>query len=298
MLDLVVAQIQTQSSKECQMPQIQLKSITCEITEDFTGPDEAILIVNGTPVFGPFQINSSQTVDLSNVDSISFGLFATISLLEQDSGPFDADDHLGTISVANSQVDGGSQEGVFNLSGALYRLSYEVSEVIIGSNFTFADEITDENREKLIERHKFAFSRIQICGNLTDGEKLKLTEAYARPISHGIEDNPNANASAFVNGSELFVNFEVLFPKGDQEIAQTLIHEMMHCAGFSHPNRRLSDQPGDGGPYYGSPPLQAELCIAGQQSDMAFLAGEKADLLCAIQPDGRSVLYADKLSSF
>jgi hypothetical protein len=55
---------------------------------------------------------------------------------------------------------------------------------------------------------------------------------------------------------------------------------MTHCAGFTHPDRCTQaefnagtcspvDVPGDGGDYYDSPPLRAEICIAGNQSDEA-----------------------------
>ena len=57
---------------------------------------------------------------------------------------------------------------------------------------------------------------------------------------------------------------------------------MMHCAGVGHPVRRrppagmscnqpnpqLFDCPFDNGQYYGTAPLQAEMCIAGSQSDV------------------------------
>jgi hypothetical protein len=47
----------------------------------------------------------------------------------------------------------------------------------------------------------------------------------------------------------------------------------MHCAGYTHPTRidppaPNADAPYDNGKYYGTPPLRAELCIAGQQSDL------------------------------
>ncbi len=55
----------------------------------------------------------------------------------------------------------------------------------------------------------------------------------------------------------------------------------MHCAGFGHPDRRdppegssctapdpaVFDCPNDNGQYYGTAPLRAEFCIAGDQSD-------------------------------
>jgi hypothetical protein len=98
------------------------------------------------------------------------------------------------------------------------------------------------------------------------------------------------------------VNFTVLFPQGDEEISQTLIHEMMHCAGFSHPDRRdpppgrscaapdptLFDCPDDNGVYYGTAPLRAEFCIAGDQSDAATarLQRKAETQRCVIDTDG------------
>jgi hypothetical protein len=102
------------------------------------------------------------------------------------------------------------------------------------------------------------------------------------------------------------VNFGVLFPQGDEEISQTLIHEMMHCAGLTHPTRvdppagkscadpppRAFDCPNDEGKYYGTPPLRAEFCIAGDQSDLQGRAGEKAlRETCVIDDDGVATIY-------
>ncbi|MEB9897779.1 hypothetical protein P4K96_30690 [Bacillus cereus] len=151
---------------------------------------------------------------------------------------------------------------------------------IIG-RFTFQPEINSNQRLKLIERHIFAVSRAIVCDTLGD-HKQKLLDAYTRAIDHGVSTNPNENAHVpLPERSRINVNFSVLFPQGPIEIAQTLIHEMMHCAGEDHPERRdpppgkscaapepTFDCPSDNGPYYGSPPLQAELCIAGSQSDV------------------------------
>jgi hypothetical protein len=119
------------------------------------------------------------------------------------------------------------------------------------------------------------------------------------------------NASAAVGGSTLNVNFGVLFPQGDEEIAQTLIHEMMHCAGFSHPVRRdpppgsscaapnpaLFDCPNDNGVYYGTAPLRAEFCIAGDQSDVrgralaARLTQKALQESCVINEQGLAEIH-------
>ena len=145
------------------------------------------------------------------------------------------------------------------------------------------------------------------CNQIADQRQI-LREAYQRPIHHGIEMRANVNASADIGGREIRVNFAVLFPRGNVEIAQTLIHEMMHCAGERHPRRRDPDPdagescarpdptrfdcPFDGGPYYGTPPLQAELCIAGSQSDQLLNANETASQRnCVIDESGVASIY-------
>jgi hypothetical protein len=146
--------------------------------------------------------------------------------------------------------------------------AYTTDRIFVGSNFIFDTRMTASQVNTLLERHRFAFFQISICGNLNDAEKNALITTYRKAIRHGIETRTGVNASAFLNGDQVFVNFNVLFPQGAMEIAQTLIHEMMHCAGFSHPNRQSTDRPFDGGAYYSSPPLRSEVCIAGFQSDV------------------------------
>ena len=168
-------------------------------------------------------------------------------------------------------------------------------------HFTFDDDISAANRMRLIECHRDGLFSVGRCGNLNEGEKQRLRENYARAIHHTTLNEPGVNASATVGGSRLNVNFGVLFPQGDEEIAQTLIHEMMHCAGFSHPARRdppagsscaapnpaVFDCPNDNGVYYGTAPLRAEFCIAGDQSDVrSRLARKAAQESCTIDEQG------------
>lgn len=161
----------------------------------------------------------------------------------------------------------------------------------IFTNFTFDNAITAGQRATLLERHSFALSQICGCNNLQPQERTNLLQAYRRNIWHGINTTPGVNASAIVGGNQIRVNFGVLFPQGANEIAQTLIHEMMHCAGYTHPNRTPQDSPLDGGAYYGSPPLQAEICIAGSQSDLLRVS-EKADHdNCVVDDDGHTIIY-------
>ena len=168
-------------------------------------------------------------------------------------------------------------------------------------HFTFADDISAANRMRLIECHRDGLFSVGRCGNLNEVEKQRLREVYARAIHHTTLNEPGVNASAAVGGSTLNVNFGVLFPQGDEEIAQTLIHEMMHCAGFSHPARRdpppgsscaapnpaVFDCPNDNGVYYGTAPLRAEFCIAGDQSDVrGRLTRKAAQESCTIDEQG------------
>ncbi|MFF8840271.1 hypothetical protein [Streptomyces sp. NPDC015130] len=176
------------------------------------------------------------------------------------------------------------------------------------SHFTFAGDISAANRNRTLERHRFALTRIAGCNNLSAQEKGKLYQAYDRAIHHTTSTEPNTNASANVGGSQININFGVLFPQGDREISQTLIHEMMHCAGFDHPEKRrpptgsscaspnpaVFDCPGDNGVYFGTPPLRAETCIAGVQSDVRARIERKESVeSCVVDENGAATLYTD-----
>ena len=165
----------------------------------------------------------------------------------------------------------------------------------IFGRFTFDAGITVEQRRRLLERHSFARSRAVACGNLNSQERSNLISAYRRSIRHSVSNDPNANASAIVGGSQIWVNFNNLFPQGNNEIAQTLIHEMMHCASYTHPNRRDTpphrDVPGDNGPYYGTPPLRSELCIAGTQSLVPWQEG-----VACVESEGQFTIKAEDQS--
>jgi hypothetical protein len=133
--------------------------------------------------------------------------------------------------------------------------------------------------------HRWGFTQAAGCNNLNDDERSALFSVYRRAISHGFNTDPKANASATVGGSNIDVNFTNFSALPNCEAAQTLIHELMHCAGYRHPDPRdpapgkprdcnVDDCPGDNGPYYGTAPLRAELCIVGVQSDtMTCVAG-------------------------
>ena len=109
--------------------------------------------------------------------------------------------------------------------------------------FTFDPDITETQKSKLLERHAVAVESIAKCASLDEPQRQNLMAKYQGPISHGISANPDAYAEAYVGGMQIWINFDLLFSRGDTEITQTLIHEMMHCAGYSHPKRGASDVP-------------------------------------------------------
>ena len=146
------------------------------------------------------------------------------------------------------------------------------------NNFTFDARISQADRIRLTDLHRWGFTQIGQCGNLNAEERTALFKTYRKAISHGFELDDGANASATVGGSNIDVNFTNFATIGNTEAAQSLVHELMHCAGYSHPDRRdpspgqprdcaIHDCAGDNGPYFGTAPLRAEMCIAGKQSD-------------------------------
>ncbi|MCY9395633.1 SprT-like domain-containing protein, partial [Bacillus inaquosorum] len=140
---------------------------------------------------------------------------------------------------------------------------------IIMSFFSWPFDAKYSRNERLhvLERHSFAYSRIRQCSNLNEKEKENLLNKYSQTITHDFTTKQGVNGEAIPNGNTIWLNRNFLNSNQEDEIAQTLIHEMMHCAGYNHIERRPTDRPGDNGEYYNSPPLRAELCIAGRQSD-------------------------------
>ena len=239
------------------------------------------------------------------------------AIWEQDGGP---------AFVARHNLTSSEYQAAFDeFVGAGFRLrdvsGYESTAFHTLSHFTFAGDISAQNRDRLIDRHRFALSRLGGCNNLNQGERDALLQAYGKAVHHTTLNDPDANASAPVGGSQLNVNFGVLFPQGDEEISQTLIHEMMHLAGFTHPDRRdappgssctapdptVFDCPGDNGVYFGTPPLRAEMCIAGDQSDVRgdpMLDAPAPEVVakkllrkaehehCSISPEGEATIAA------
>ncbi len=159
-------------------------------------------------------------------------------------------------------------------------------------DYTWDSQINRPQKLKVLQQYIRGYRSGIGCSRLSQQERGQLiTQGYRKNISFGINNDPNVNASAIVNGNQIWINFAVLFPQGDNEIAQTLIHETMHCAGYNHPNRTANDRPGDNGPYYGTPPLRSEICIAGQQS----LTSSSKNKECS--PDGDKYTIKHKIQS-
>lgn len=136
------------------------------------------------------------------------------------------------------------------------------------------DQKYSEEHKQIILRHQIrAFRSIENCVQLDEREKFNLYKVYKKKkLPYGLETSPRARASAPNPGGGISINFDFFWDVSEDEQAQTLIHEMMHIAGYSHPDKIQLERkegkqyPGDGGKYYGTPPLQAEYCIAGKQS--------------------------------
>jgi len=170
-----------------------------------------------------------------------------------------------------------------NLIKPGYAVWRDVYQAILDfqSKFSFdpAAGFTGGEIRTVMERWAFAYDRMVECGRLGATVIAKVKSSFAKSIPHDLSAAADANASAPVNGSEIHLNRANFFSLIAREQAQTLLHEMTHLAGFSHPDRRdcppgspptcVADVPFDNGPYYSTVPLQAELCIAGVQSDAA-----------------------------
>lgn len=109
------------------MSNLRLISLYCEETEDNAGADEAYLLVNGQQVGGVNSINNRESRDLTYIGLIPFSTTAEIRLFDEDTGVFDDDDALGTLTADSNQVGQGEQRGNFTGDGANYTLTWEVS---------------------------------------------------------------------------------------------------------------------------------------------------------------------------
>ncbi|MBD1891578.1 hypothetical protein [Coleofasciculus sp. FACHB-SPT9] len=116
------------------MATLTLKTLYCQETEDWTGSDEPYLRVNGQTVWqGALNdqkdapLFNEKTADPNDFLAFDFSGQATIKLFDADAGWFDDDDFLGSIQVTNQDIGLGDQTKPFNLDGAYYELTYEVT---------------------------------------------------------------------------------------------------------------------------------------------------------------------------
>ncbi len=108
------------------MPQLKLFSLVCHGTEDWTGADEAYLLLNGQRIWGPESMNDNDVENLGNLPTYPFQNSVRIELYDQDTGGWDNDDHLGTTYARAIEAGIGEQERQFTGDGAHYTLTYSV----------------------------------------------------------------------------------------------------------------------------------------------------------------------------
>ncbi len=100
-----------------------LKSLECHETEDWNGADEPYLTVNGKKVWNGV-MNDGDIETLSIRRTVSSPAY--IKLYDTDSGMFDKNDHLGTVTATSSMKGRGTMTGGFTQDGANYTLYYHV----------------------------------------------------------------------------------------------------------------------------------------------------------------------------
>lgn len=107
------------------MALLQLLSLHCTRTEDWTGADEAYIQVGANRVWGG-SINDGETELLAGTPAVAFTGSTTVRLFDEDSPPLDPDDQLGQLSVSAGLAGLGVRTHRFTGHGADYTLSYEV----------------------------------------------------------------------------------------------------------------------------------------------------------------------------
>jgi hypothetical protein len=108
-------------------PSLRLIALRCHRTEDWLGPDETYLRINGTTVWGPVSMNNGQSASLLHLPANRFHRRVRLDLYDQDLGGFDRDDHLGTAYAWATHAGSGEQEVHFTADGAYYTLTFEVT---------------------------------------------------------------------------------------------------------------------------------------------------------------------------
>ncbi|MCI4253003.1 hypothetical protein MRP26_29380 [Bacillus sp. CCB-MMP212] len=135
---------------------------------------------------------------------------------------------------------------------------YEVNHY---TNFSY--NYPDDLKEQLIIGHEIVTSNIGTCAAL-DPAILRQLQANYRldQVIHNTWDSspcasdPGAVGCAEIGGNRIWVKFDGGLGRVPNlnELAKVLIHEMMHIAGFSHPNRNDPNYPN-------SLPVLAQQCI-------------------------------------
>lgn len=109
------------------MAKLRLIDLKCNETEDSTGADEAYLRVRGREIWKS-SMNDGDSEDLTHLDPDDHRFTSTIKLelLDEDSGIFDSDDHLGSVTIKATDAGKGERTHTFRGDGANYTLTYEV----------------------------------------------------------------------------------------------------------------------------------------------------------------------------
>jgi len=118
------------------MPKIKFVKLTCHTTTDMsesddtafdtTIEDEPYLLVNHKRVWGVSRIKADETIDLSDVEPVSFSDQVVVELWDRDAGYSPADDRLGRLSVQAGHAGSGELSHEFRRSKARYTLTYLV----------------------------------------------------------------------------------------------------------------------------------------------------------------------------
>lgn len=133
---------------------------------------------------------------------------------------------------------------------------YEVNHY---TNFSY--NFPNDLKEQLIEAHEIALHYIGTCTALDPYHLNRLRWQYRiKQVIHNTWDSSpcasdaDAVGCAEIGGNRIWVKFDPNRIYTLNELAQLLIHEMMHIAGYDHPNRNDPEYPN-------SIPVLAQRCI-------------------------------------
>ncbi|NMG09132.1 hypothetical protein [Brasilonema sp. UFV-L1] len=108
------------------MARLELISLYCEKTEDTVGSDEIYFVINGNQVGGVNTINAREGKDLRYISNIIFDRTAEIALYDKDTGIFNEDDLVGSVTATSGQVGEGEITAKFSRGGSDYTLTWRV----------------------------------------------------------------------------------------------------------------------------------------------------------------------------